>query len=60
MNWDTKSLQYVTYMFLNAKAFNQNIGSWNTSNITSTFGMFMSASSFNKILITGILKKLPV
>lgn len=47
MNWDTKSLQYVTYMFLNARAFNQNIGSWNTSNITGMLGMFMNASSFN-------------
>ncbi|MBP8979528.1 BspA family leucine-rich repeat surface protein [Candidatus Dojkabacteria bacterium] len=57
MNWDTKSLQYVTYMFLNAKAFNQNIGSWNTSNITSTFGMFMSASSFNQNLNNWDTKK---
>jgi len=50
MNWDTKSLRYVTYMFLNAKAFNQNIGSWDTSNVTGMLGMFMNASSFNQNL----------
>lgn len=50
MNWDTKSLKYVTYMFLNARAFNQNIGSWNTSNVTGMLGMFMNASSFNQNL----------
>ena len=50
MNWDTESLQYVTYMFLNARAFNQNIGSWDTSGITGMLGMFMNASSFNQNL----------
>jgi len=35
-------------MFLNAKAFNQPIGSWNVSKVTNMYGMFEGASSFNQ------------
>ena len=33
--------------FYNAKAFNQNLGSWNTSSVTSMQSMFFGATNFN-------------
>jgi len=44
----TSSVTSTANMFLNAAAFNQNIGSWNTSSITNMAGMFAFASAFNQ------------
>ena len=35
-------------MFLNASAFNQNIGSWNVENVTDMSAMFAGAAAFNQ------------
>ena len=40
----------VSYMFSNARLFNQDISSWNTSNITNMTYMFNAAVVFNKPL----------
>ena len=37
-------------MFFDARAFNQDIGSWNVSNVKSLSGMFYSAVSFTKYI----------
>ncbi len=49
-NWTINTTQNVnmTQMFINATAFNQNIGSWNTGNVTNMTGMFAGASAFNQ------------
>ena len=35
-------------MFVEATAFNQNIGSWNTAAVTDMVGMFAFATAFNQ------------
>jgi len=40
----------MSYMFLGATAFNQNIASWNTDHVTDMTGMFQNASSFRQDL----------
>jgi surface protein len=40
----------MQYMFYDAVAFNQNIGSWNVSSVTNMQSMFNSASAFNQDL----------
>ncbi|WP_170309806.1 BspA family leucine-rich repeat surface protein, partial [Seonamhaeicola maritimus] len=47
-NWDTSTITDMSYMFLNATNFNQNIGSWNTASVTNMRDMFNGASSFNQ------------
>ena len=37
---------------MDATAFNQPIGSWNTSNVTNMSGMFRDATAFNQNLST--------
>jgi len=44
----TSSVTSTANMFLNATAFNQNIGSWDTSSVTNMAGMFSLASAFNQ------------
>ncbi len=44
---------FCSQMFSYAKAFNQNIGKWNTAKVVDmagTYGMFVSASAFNQNL----------
>ncbi|WP_129058980.1 MULTISPECIES: BspA family leucine-rich repeat surface protein [unclassified Chryseobacterium] len=46
--WDTGNVADMSYMFYNAKNFNQNIGNWNTVNVTTMKSMFYYATNFNQ------------
>jgi surface protein len=39
-------------MFIDASAFNQAVGTWNTSQVTSMIAMFFGASAFNQAVET--------
>jgi surface protein len=44
------SVTDISFMFLNASQFNQNISDWNTSNVTNMAGIFADAILFNQPL----------
>lgn len=46
--WDTSQVEDMSNMFLNAHAFNQDIGRWNTSGVDNMAGMFNAAYAFNQ------------
>lgn len=45
---DTSNITDMSFMFQNAKKFNQPVGNWNTSKVTTTRRMFSNAKSFNQ------------
>ncbi len=47
-NWDVSNVTDMSYMFDNAKSFNQDISGWNVSNVTNMEYMFHNANSFNQ------------
>jgi len=46
--WDMSYATNLIYMFFEADAFNQPIGTWNTSNVTNMYGMFQGTLLFNQ------------
>jgi len=46
--WDTSNVTNMSWMFCDAKEFNQDIGKWDTSNVTDMSDMFRGADDFNK------------
>ena len=38
----------MSYMFSDAKSFNQPLHNWNVSNVTNMIGMFGNATKFNQ------------
>jgi hypothetical protein len=46
--WNVSSIQNMTYMFSEANAFNQYIGSWTTSSVTNMSLMFNPAPAFSQ------------
>ncbi len=50
--WDVSNVTSMLGTFLQASAFNQNIGSWNTANVIDMSGIFSKASAFNQDIST--------
>ncbi|ARJ56533.1 BspA family leucine-rich repeat surface protein [Campylobacter cuniculorum] len=48
--WDVSNVKDMSWMFLEAESFNQNINAWNVSNVKDMRGMFAGATSFNQPL----------
>ena len=48
LNWNTSEVTFMSAMFKNARAFNQDISSWDTSSVISMQSMFNLATSFNQ------------
>ena len=48
--WDVSKVTNMSYMFNNARSFNQPLDKWNTSNVTNMSSMFRRAKSFNQPL----------
>ena len=48
--WDVSNVKDMSWMFLEAESFNQNINAWNVSNVKDMRGMFAGAESFNQPL----------
>src|SRR5690606_4575001 len=47
-SWDVSSVTDMSYMFQDAKNFNQDISSWNVSSVTDMGSMFSGANNFNQ------------
>ena len=50
----------MSYMFLDAAAFNQDISAWDTVNVTDMSQMFGNATSFNQDLTGWCVTNTPV
>jgi surface protein len=48
INWNTRNVTNMSYMFDSANVFNQPIGNWDTSNVTTMERMFVGNESFNQ------------
>ena len=46
--WNVANVTEMGLMFINATAFNQNIGNWNVSNVNNMSAMFNNATAFNQ------------
>lgn len=51
-NWDTSSVQDMSYLFSATLVFNSPLGNWNTSQVTTMSNMFSNAKIFNQPLNT--------
>ena len=48
--WDTSGVTYMSSLFYEASAFNEDISAWDTSGVTAMDWMFQEAMSFNQDL----------
>jgi surface protein len=48
--WDVSAVTYMSFLFMNAESFNEDINAWNVSNVTHMYGMFRNAKAFNQPL----------
>ena len=53
--WIVSNVLDMSYMFSNASAFNQPIGSWDVSSVTDMGGMFTSAILFNQNITSWVV-----
>ena len=49
-DWDVSNVTDMSFMFFDAKYFNQPLNSWNVSKVENMWGMFSGAKSFNQPL----------
>ncbi|WP_340104876.1 BspA family leucine-rich repeat surface protein [Rhodohalobacter sp. 8-1] len=50
ISWTTSSITDMSFMFMDAKSFNQDISVWDVSNVLGMSGMFEGAESFDQSL----------